>query len=188
MWKQRISSFWTILRFNPTPCFAAKIFHRHPYYQIRGNESPFCHQVVVCPNWSLRSLSKLPFLLDAHWSIINFPDHSPILKWIGIWSRNCTISSDVIFDCSQWWMHFLFLLYFLVFVCFYNQFDWYDIFSSTVRLQIIFNCYEDDIQLFAKITGKLHIVIWPNQRLKLREGYISFEAGTFLYIRCYRRM
>ena len=53
----------------------------------------------------------------------------------------------------------IFLLYFIC-ACFHNQIDWYDIFSSTAGLQIIFNCYQDDIQLFAKVFGKLHILVF----------------------------
>ena len=53
----------------------------------------------------------------------------------------------------------IFLLYFIC-ECFHNQIDWYDIFSSTAGLQIIFNCYQDDIQLFAKVFGKLHILVF----------------------------
>ena len=40
MSKQRIPPFQTISPFSPTPPFLEKIFHHHPYCQIRRSRSP----------------------------------------------------------------------------------------------------------------------------------------------------
>ena len=40
MSKQRIPPFYTIPPFSPTLPFLEKIFHPHPYCQIRGSQSP----------------------------------------------------------------------------------------------------------------------------------------------------
>ena len=59
--------------------------------------------------------------------------------------RSCQVPS------MQWCMYFIFLLYFLIFGCFYNQFNFSDIFSSTVALQIIFNCYKMTFSCLQKL-------------------------------------
>ena len=145
MSKQRIPPFLNFPPFSPTLHFLEKIFHPRPYYQTWGSQSyPLCHQVTVSPNWSLISLSKLPYLLGVLWPIIVPPDHIPVFP--NELDSEAGIVPFVIMlylfrVCSQWCMYFMFLLYFLIFICFCNQFDRYDIFSSTVGLQIIFNWY-----------------------------------------------
>ena len=134
--KKRILPFLNYHPFSPAPLFLEKIL-----------TCPFCHQVTLDRNWSLVSLWKLPYLLGAIWPIIASPDHIPVFP--NEWDSEAGIVPFVIMlylfrVCNQWCMDFMFRLYFLIFICFYNQFDWYDkydIFSSPVALQIIFNCY-----------------------------------------------
>ena len=40
MSKQKISPFYTIPSFSPTPPFLEKAFHPHPYFRIRGSQTP----------------------------------------------------------------------------------------------------------------------------------------------------
>ena len=80
----------------------------------------------------------------------------------------------------------IFLLY-LICACFHNQIDWYDIFSLTAGLQIIFN-YQDDIQLFAKVFGKLHILVfWDLEGIQLYMVWVpSLKLGGRWWISsCY---
>ena len=110
-------------------------------YNISSYNRP-SHQVTVGPNWSWVSLSKLPYLLDALWPIAVTPDHFLVFQNERPWSKNYTICGNILFVYSLQINGgcILFLLYFLIFVAFtINLTD--DIFSSTIGLQIIFNCY-----------------------------------------------
>ena len=77
--------------------------------QGHHNNKP-SQQVNVGPNWNRMSFPKLPYLLDALWSIIATPDHFPVF-------RNKKESETAIEPfvvtlylfrvCNQWCMHFM---------------------------------------------------------------------------------
>ena len=72
-------------------------------------------------------------------------------------------------------MHFMFLLYFFIFACFYNQFYWYDnIFPSTVGLKIIFNCYKMTFSSLQKLLEKCMLLFYQ----KSFQILIFYEVGN----------
>ena len=130
--------------FPVAPCLDLLFVKKYYFNSTQDNlNNRPSHQLTVAHNRRWMSISKLPCVgcplthYSHSWSF------SCILEWKQLWSKDCTICGHVILFrvCNQWSMYFMFLFYFLIFACFYNPFDWYDIFSPTVGLHIIFNCY-----------------------------------------------
>ena len=142
-----IQNFWQSI-FQVTscpyaPCLDLLFVIKYYFCSAQGNlNNRPSQELTVGPNWSWMSFSKLPYLSDVLWPITTTPDNFP-----GFCNEKDSEAGTVPFVvmlyffrvCDQGCMYFIFLLYLLIFACFYNQFNQYDIFSSTVGLQTTFN-------------------------------------------------
>ena len=98
------------------------------FAQSNLNNKP-THQITVCSNCSLMSFSKLSYLFDVFWPIIATLVHFPVFQ-----NEKDSETGIVLFVvmlyllrvCKSLVHVLMFLLHFLIFACFYNQFDWYD--------------------------------------------------------------
>ena len=127
------SKFLTIsfLHYNISGCpmFWIVLFVIKYYFnsaQGNLNNRPSRH-VTVGPNWSWRSFSKLPFLLDVLWPIVVTPDPFPLFQ--NEKDSEAGILSFVIMlylfrVCNQWCMPFMFLLYYFLYSCLLLQSIW----------------------------------------------------------------
>ena len=110
--------------------------------------------------------SKLPYVLDALWLIVATPNHFPVFRNEKDSEAGIVpfVAMLYLFRVSnQWCLYFMFLLYFLTLVCFYNQSDWHDIFSWTVGLQIMLIITKMIFSFLQKLLEKMHIVILPKK-------------------------
>ena len=130
-------STFFIATFPGAPCLDLLSVMKYCFNSAQGNlNNRSSYRLTVGPDWRWMSLSKLPCVLDALGPIIVTPDHFPVLS--------CTLC----FCCI-----FFFLLAFTVKL------------PDIISFHQLYYCksyliVKDDIQLFAKVTGKVHILVF----------------------------